>query len=366
QPANHPLSLGAGPATLAGLCLERGVETVVGLLGIMKTGAAYLPLDPGYPADRLAFMLQDSGASLVVTRSELAGRLPDTGAVVVDPAAVAGLRDLPTTAPTPGPRPDDLAYVIYTSGSTGTPKGVLVPHRGIGNLAAAEIERLEVTEESRIVQFASSSFDGAVMEILMALPAGATLVLPPHGPLVGEALQDFLSARRISHALLAPSAVATLTPDGLEGLRTLVVGGEASTGDLVARWSPGRRMINAYGPTESTVVATMSAPLTGGAVPPIGTPLPNTRVRLLDAALQPVPAGVPGELYIAGPHLARGYHGRPGLTAERFTADPYGAPGERMYRSGDVARWRADGSLEYLGRADNQVKVRGFRIELGE
>ncbi len=366
QLAHHLRSLGAGPGTLAGLCLERGVETVVGLLGIMKTGAAYLPLDPGYPADRLAFMLQDSGASLVVTRSELAGRLPDTGAVVVDPAAVAGLRDLPTTAPTPGPRPDDLAYVIYTSGSTGTPKGVLVPHRGIGNLAAAEIERLEVTEESRIVQFASSSFDGAVMEILMALPAGATLVLPPHGPLVGEALQDFLSARRISHALLAPSAVATLTPDGLEGLRTLVVGGEASTGDLVARWSPGRRMINAYGPTESTVVATMSAPLTGGAVPPIGTPLPNTRVRLLDAALQPVPAGVPGELYIAGPHLARGYHGRPGLTAERFTADPYGAPGERMYRSGDVARWRADGSLEYLGRADNQVKVRGFRIELGE
>ncbi|WP_037842777.1 non-ribosomal peptide synthetase [Streptomyces sp. NRRL F-6628] len=366
QLAHHLRSLGAGPGTLAGLCLERGVETVVGLLGIMKTGAAYLPLDPGYPADRLAFMLQDSGASLVVTRSELTGRLPDTGAVVVDLAAVAGLRDLPTTAPTPGPRPDDLAYVIYTSGSTGTPKGVLVPHRGIGNLAAAEIERLEVTEESRIVQFASSSFDGAVMEILMALPAGATLVLPPHGPLVGEALQDFLSARRISHALLAPSAVATLTPDGLEGLRTLVVGGEASTGDLVARWSPGRRMINAYGPTESTVVATMSAPLTGGAVPPIGTPLPNTRVRLLDAALQPVPAGVPGELYIAGPHLARGYHGRPGLTAERFTADPYGAPGERMYRSGDVARWRADGSLEYLGRADNQVKVRGFRIELGE
>ncbi|MFJ8329972.1 amino acid adenylation domain-containing protein [Streptomyces sp. NPDC094437] len=366
QLAHRLRSLGAGPGTLAGLCLERGVDTVVGLLGIMKAGAAYLPLDPGYPADRLAFMLQDSGASFVVTRTELTGHLPDTGAVVVDLADGTGPRDLAVGAPTPGPRPDDLAYVIYTSGSTGTPKGVLVPHRGIGNLAAAEIDRLEVTEESRVVQFASSSFDGAVMEILMALPAGATLVLPPHGPLVGEALQEFLRERRISHALLAPSAVATLTPEGLEGLRTLIVGGEASTGDLVARWSPERRMINAYGPTESTVVATMSAPLTGGAVPPIGTPLPNTRVRLLDAALQPVPAGVPGELYIAGPHLARGYHGRPGLTAERFTADPYGAPGERMYRSGDVARWRADGSLEYLGRADNQVKVRGFRIELGE
>ncbi len=343
------------------------METVVGLLGIMKAGAAYLPLDPGYPADRLAFMLRDSGARLVVTRTELAGRLPDTGALVVDLARDGDvLAALPATAPEPGPRPDDLAYVIYTSGSTGTPKGVLVPHRGIGNLAAAEAERLDVDEDSRVLQFASSSFDGAVMEVLMALPAGATLVLPPHGPLVGEALQAFLRERRITHALLAPSAVATLVPEGLDGLRTLVVGGEASTGDLVARWSAGRRMVNAYGPTESTVVATMSAPLTGGTVPPIGTPLPNTRVRLLDAALQPVPVGVPGELYIAGPHLARGYHGRPGLTAERFTADPYGEPGDRMYRSGDVARWRADGSLEYLGRADDQVKLRGFRIELGE
>ncbi|MFF8593580.1 amino acid adenylation domain-containing protein, partial [Streptomyces sp. NPDC015220] len=365
--AHHLTSLGAGPGTFVGLCLERGVETVVGLLGIMKAGAAYLPLDPGYPADRLAFMLRDSGARLVVTRTELVRRLPDTGAVIVDLARDGdALAALPATAPEPGPRPDDLAYVIYTSGSTGAPKGVLVPHRGIGNLAAAEIERLAVDEDSRVLQFASSSFDGAVMEVLMALPAGATLVLPPHGPLVGEALQTFLRERRVTHTLLAPSAVATLTPDGLDGLRTLVIGGEAGTGDLVARWSPGRRMVNAYGPTESTVVATMSAPLTGGALPPIGTPLPNTRVRLLDAALQPVPVGVPGELYIAGPHLARGYHGRPGLTAERFTADPYGGPGERMYRSGDVARWRADGSLEYLGRADDQVKLRGFRIELGE
>ncbi|MEU6682005.1 amino acid adenylation domain-containing protein [Streptomyces sp. NPDC046832] len=365
--AHHLVSLGAGPGTFVGLCLERGVDLVVGLLGIMKAGAAYLPLDPGYPADRLAFMLRDSGAGLVVTRTELVRRLPDTGARVVDLAREGdALAALPATAPESGPRPDDLAYVIYTSGSTGTPKGVLVPHRGIGNLASAEIERLEVDEDSRVLQFASSSFDGAVMEVLMALPAGATLVLPPHGPLVGEALHTFLRERRITHTLLAPSAVATMTPRGLDGLRTLVVGGEAGTGDLVSRWAPGRRMINAYGPTESTVVATMSAPLTGGAVPPIGTPLPNTRVRLLDAALQPVPVGVPGELYIAGPHLARGYHGRPGLTAERFTADPYGEPGDRMYRSGDVARWRADGSLEYLGRADDQVKLRGFRIELGE
>ncbi len=365
--AHHLTDHGAGPGQFVGLCVERGVEMIVGLLGIMKAGAAYLPLDPNYPVDRLDFMLRDSGARIVVTQTKLLPELPQTDAAVVDLVRDRELLAVrPATAPRVALHPADLAYVIYTSGSTGTPKGVLVPHSGIGNLASAEIDRLEVTEDSRVLQFASSSFDGAVMEVLMALPAGATLVLPPHGPLVGEALQTFLRERRITHTLLAPSAVATLVPEGLEGLRTLVVGGEASTGDLVARWSKDRRMINAYGPTESTVVAAMSAPLAGGAVPPIGTPLPNTRIHLLDAALQPVPVGVPGELYIAGPHLARGYHGRAGLTAERFTADPYGGPGERMYRSGDVARRRADGSLEYLGRADDQVKVRGFRIELGE
>nr|WP_168509945.1 non-ribosomal peptide synthetase [Streptomyces sp. S1D4-11]QIY97413.1 amino acid adenylation domain-containing protein [Streptomyces sp. S1D4-11] len=365
--AHHLRDLGAGPGRVVGLCVERGADLVVGLLGIMKAGAAYLPLDPEYPADRLAFMLSDSGCALVVTQEQVRDRLPATDAVVVD---VVRDRDLlaalSATTPQVDLTPADLAYVIYTSGSTGIPKGVLVPHAGIGNLASAEIDRLAVTPDSRVLQFASASFDGAVMEVLMALPAGATLVLPPHGPIVGEPLQRFLTERRITHTLLAPSAVATLDPRGLDGLRTLVVGGEACTGDLVERWARDRRMINAYGPTESTVVATMSAPLTGAQTPPIGTPLPNTQVYVLDGTLQPVPVGVAGDLYIAGVHLARGYHGRPGLTAERFVANPFGAAGERMYRSGDVARWRADGTLEYLGRADDQVKIRGFRIELGE
>ncbi|SES49933.1 non-ribosomal peptide synthase domain TIGR01720/amino acid adenylation domain-containing protein, partial [Streptomyces sp. yr375] len=367
QLAHHLRSLGAGRDSLVGLCVERGADLVVGLLGIMKAGAAYVPLDPGYPADRLAYMLSDSGARLVVSERRSRTGLGPTDAVVVDLTEDRDrIAKQPVTAVSDGPGTDDLAYVIYTSGSTGRPKGVLVTHAGIANLAAAMHDRLCITPDSRVLQFASSSFDGAVMEVLMALPNGATLVLPPHVPVVGEALQGFLSERRITHTLLVPSLVATLDPDGLDELRTLVVGAEASSGDLVARWSEGRRMINAYGPTESTVVATMSEPLSGSAVPPIGSPLPNTGVYLLDDALRPLPVGVAGDLHIAGPHLARGYHGQVGLTAERFVANPYGEPGSRMYRSGDVARWRADGSIEYLGRADDQVKIRGFRIELGE
>ncbi|WP_154686125.1 amino acid adenylation domain-containing protein, partial [Streptomyces himastatinicus] len=367
QLAHHLRGLGAGPERVVGLCVERGADLIVGLLGIMKAGAAYVPLDPGYPADRLAFMLRDSGAGLVVAEPGTRSALGATDAVVVDLAEDADrIRQQPVTVPEDGPRVTDLAYVIYTSGSTGRPKGVLVTHEGIANLAADMADRLRITPDSRVLQFASASFDGAVMEVLMALPNGATLVLPPHGPVIGEALHGFLRERRITHTLLVPSLVATLDPEGLDTLRTLVVGAEAASGDLVARWSADRLVVNAYGPTETTIVATLSEPLSGSAVPPIGSPVANTRVHLLDHALRPVPPGVAGDLYIAGPHLARGYHGRTALTAERFTADPYGELGSRMYRSGDVARRRGDGTLEYIGRADDQVKIRGFRIEPGE
>ncbi|GHF24638.1 hypothetical protein GCM10010218_01500 [Streptomyces mashuensis] len=367
--AHRLRELGAGRDVLVGLCVERGAPMIAGLLGIMKAGAAYLPLDPGYPADRLAYMLQDSGARLVVTQEALRGRLPDTGATLVDlDRDRAELDALPGTAPEVAVVPEDLAYAIYTSGSTGRPKGVLVSHAGIGNLAAVQAEAFGAGPGSRVLQFASASFDAAFWEICMGLLTGATLVMGSKEVMLpGEPLAAYAERHGVTHATLTPATVAVLPEGrGLPAGATLVVAGEASTGDLVARWSAGRRMVNAYGPTETTVCATMSAPLSSAAVPPIGTPIANTRVYVLDGALRPVPAGVRGELYVAGAGLARGYHGRAGLTAERFVADPFGRPGSRMYRTGDVARWNADGTLEYLGRADDQVKVRGFRIELGE
>ncbi|MGR4879945.1 amino acid adenylation domain-containing protein [Streptomyces sp. LARHCF249] len=367
--AHHLIARGAGRDVLVGLCVERSARMITGLLGIMKAGAAYVPLDANYPSDRLGYMLRDSGVALIVTQEHLLGRLPESDAVLVDlDRDRVALEQWPDTAPETAPAPQDLAYVIYTSGSTGRPKGVLVSHAGIGNLAAVQAAHFDVTPDSRVLQFASSSFDAAFWEICMAVLNGAALVMGSEEALQpGEPLAAYTRKHGVTHATLTPTTVAVLPEGrGLPEGATLIVAGEASTGALVERWSAGRRMVNAYGPTESTVCATMSGPLGGAAVPPIGAPIANTRIHVLDGALRPVPAGVRGELYIAGTGLARGYHGRPGLTSERFVADPFGAPGSRMYRTGDVARWKGDGTLEYLGRADDQVKVRGFRVELGE
>ncbi|MEU7788012.1 non-ribosomal peptide synthase/polyketide synthase [Amycolatopsis sp. NPDC049159] len=338
---------GAGPERVVAVRLPRSVALVVTELAVAKTGAAFLPVDPGYPAERIRFMLEDARPVFVV----------DTG------LDVPGYPDTNLGRPAD---PDSPAYVIYTSGSTGRPKGVVVTHRGLASFSAAEIEHCDVRAGDRVLAFSSPSFDASILELCLSLPAGAALVVPPEGPLLGDQLADVLRQRGITHALIPPVALATVPDVALPDFRTLLVGGDACPAELVARWAPGRRMINAYGPTEATVVTSWSGPLEPGGTPPIGRPIGNTAVHVLDAALRPVPIGTPGELYVSGAGLARGYLDRPGLTADRFVANPFGEPGSRMYRTGDVVRWTAAGELWFAGRVDEQVKIRGFRVELGE
>ncbi|MGH3874774.1 MAG: amino acid adenylation domain-containing protein [Pseudonocardiaceae bacterium] len=371
------IARGVGPERIVALALPRSVDIVVAQLAVAKAGAAFLPVDPAYPADRIAFMLGDAAPVLVLTSADLATRLPCPDGVpmlVVDAAqTVLALDRGPGHDPGDADRVSPLvpahpAYVIYTSGSTGRPKAVVVAHTGLAGFVAAEIEHYAVAPGDRVLQFASPSFDASVLELGMSLPAGAALVVAPPGPLLGAQLAEVLADGRVTHALIPPVALATIDPDtsGLTELTTVIVGGDACPAELVARWAPGRRMINSYGPTETTVVATWTDPLSAGRVPPIGRPIWNTQVYVLDAQLRLVPVGVAGELYVAGTGVARGYLNRPGLTAARFVPNLFGAAGSRMYRTGDVVRWNVDGELEFLGRVDEQVKIRGFRIELGE
>ena len=373
--AHHLIGLGVGPESLVGIALERSMAMVVALLGVLKAGGAYLPLDPDYPQARLAYMLKDAAPALVLSNGALCQRLPQTIDVLsLDmPKIQAALDQSQAHNPTDTERTARLlsrhpAYVIYTSGSTGTPKGVVVTHIGVPSLVAAQVESLNLTGDSRILQFASLNFDASLSELIMALSTGAALVLLCQKERSGPALREELIARRTTHATLPPAVLATLEGGNDLSLRGLIVAGEVCSGELIARWSPGRRMINAYGPTETTVCATMTGSLSSSQVPAlIGSPIWNTRVYVLDAWLEPVPIGASGELYVAGAGLARGYLNRAGLTAERFMADPHARePGRRMYRTGDLARWRAEGTLEFLGRADQQVKIRGIRIEPGE
>ncbi|HEY3569188.1 MAG TPA: amino acid adenylation domain-containing protein, partial [Thermoanaerobaculia bacterium] len=356
--------LGVGPEALVGVCAERSPEMVVGLIAVLKAGGAYVPLDPAYPRERLAWLLDDSGIRVLLTREHLREVLPPHAAQVVlldeEPAESAG--DL---RPLSGP--ENLAYVIYTSGSTGRPKGVLVSHRGLDNLARAQTRLFEVGPHSRVLQFASMSFDASVSEIAMAFHAGAALCLAARRDLLpGPELVELLQRHRITTVTLPPSALAALPEAELPDLRTLVLAGEAGPVELARRWSAGRRLINAYGPTEATVCAT-EALYTGGDRMPIGRPIQNMEAYVLDDGGQPVPSGVPGELLVGGIGLARGYRGRPGLTAERFVPHPFSTtPGERLYRTGDLARFLPDANLEFLGRIDHQIKVRGVRVEPGE
>ncbi|WBP87684.1 non-ribosomal peptide synthetase [Kitasatospora cathayae] len=378
--AHHLIALGAGPGRIVALALPRTVDAVVAVLAVLKTGAAYLPVDPAYPRERIGYLLADSAPLAVLSHGSVAGRLPEPVAAPVllldDPATAAAIAGAPAHDPDDTERtaplgPEHPAYVIYTSGSTGRPKGVLVPHRAVAALAA-EHDRFGVGEGTRLLQFASFSFDAAAWELLTALLTGAVLVLAAEADRApGEPLAELVATAGIEVVCLPPTVlaawpVALPMPEGL----TLITAGEACPPELVERWSAGRRMLNAYGPTETTVCATVSEPLAGAVKPPIGRPLAGARVYVLDEALRPTPPGVIGELYVAGAGVALGYLHRPELSAQRFTADPYadryGAPDDRMYRTGDLVRWTADGQLDYVGRADEQVKLRGFRIELGE
>jgi amino acid adenylation domain-containing protein/non-ribosomal peptide synthase protein (TIGR01720 family) len=371
--AHHLRAHDVGSETIVALCVGRSANMVAGVLGILKAGAAYLPLDPAYPPDRLAYMLIDAGAPVVVSEAAIADRLPtgDARVIRLDADWPAIARE-PETAPPDTADPDNLAYVIYTSGSTGRPKGVMVPHRGAANLADAQRVPLAIAPGSRVLQFASLSFDAAVWELLMSWASGAGLVMADrHDLLPGEPLRSLLESQAINAVLLPPSALAALPAASLPQLTTLILGGEALSREAVAPWLPAtaggqeRIVLNAYGPTESSVCTTVSHIIPDDRPPAIGRPLANARVYVLDPDFAPVPIGAVGELFIGGAGLARGYLARPALTAERFIPSPF-TSGERLYRTGDLVRFRRDGELEFLGRSDHQVKIRGFRIEPGE
>lgn len=366
--AHRLRGLGIKPDDRVAICLARGLETAVCVLGVLKAGAAYVPLDPEYPEERLRYIVEDCSPVMLLTQGaypDIAGSVP-----VVELDTAQGYPEANPSLAQVGLSSANLAYVIYTSGSTGKPKGAMVEHRNASNLAAAQIAHFLPGPGSRVLQFASFSFDACVFEMLLAFCHGGTLVIPAScAPLAGENLVDLVSATRITHALLPPAVLAAIPVQGdLASIRVLVSGGDVVTEDIVQRWAPGRRLFNAYGPTEITVAASLHecVPDAPGA-PPIGRPLANTRIYVLDAHREPVPMGVAGELYIGGAGVARGYLHRPELTAERFVDDPFCTGlGARMYKTGDLGRWLPDGTIEFLGRNDFQVKIRGFRIELGE
>ncbi|MEU8531399.1 amino acid adenylation domain-containing protein, partial [Streptomyces sp. NPDC048629] len=367
--AHYLRDAGVGAESVVALCLPRGIDMVVAALAVWQAGAAYLPLDPEYPVERLEFMLVDSGAKVLVGAGSAAEGLSAETVIGLDaPTVVDALAELPASAPEVTTAPDHLAYVIYTSGSTGRPKGVQVPHAGVVNLAMAQARSFGVEAGDGVLQFAPFGFDAAVSEVAVTLAAGGRLVVATAEER-GEprALAALVREKDVRVATLPPSLLAVLEPADLAGLRTLVTAGERLEEATAAAWRGEYRLLNAYGPTEATVCASIAVlDPEGTGAPSIGTPMANTRVYVLDDQLRPVPVGVAGELYIAGIGVARGYRERPALSAERFLADPFAGDGTRMYRSGDRVRSLPGGELEFLGRADDQVKVRGFRIEPGE
>lgn len=358
---------GVVPGSIVGLWADRSAETIIGLLAIWRAGGAYLPMDPELPAERLRVMLKDARPLLLLAgASSPAAEIREGQMVLEGSPASSAPAAVPGASAWVQPEPAQPAYLIYTSGSTGVPKAVVVTHAGLPALAAAMANRWQVGAGSRVLQYASLGFDGSVVEILAALTTGAALVMTPLEARGGAPLQALLERERITHLQLTPTVLATIASTERLAVQSLIVCGEPCPPALVEQWSRVTRMLNAYGPTECTVCATVSAPLQPRGTVPIGGPIEGCEVYVLDDELEPVAPGVTGELYVGGLGVARGYLGRPGLTAARFVANPFGAPGSRMYRTGDLVRWRADAVLEYVGRADQQVKLRGQRIELQE
>ncbi|MFJ2665237.1 amino acid adenylation domain-containing protein [Nocardia fluminea] len=377
QLARGLIARGAGPEAAVAVAIRRSVESVLAVWAIARTGAVIVPIDPGYPAERISHMVTDSGAVFGITlAAELAGlpTLPGDGDWValddraftaeIAGCATVGLREIELLTP---PSTGNAAYMIYTSGSTGLPKGVVVTHAGLANFCAEQKQRYRLDSGTRALAFASPSFDASVLELLLAIGGAGTLVVAPAGSVGGTELAELIRTEGVTHTFLTPSVLATLDPDGVPGLRTLIVGGEHVPADLAARWNtlPQRHFHNGYGPTETTVMTAISDALHPGDPVHMGGPIRGIRALILDERLRPVPEGVTGELYLGGIQLARGYHRRAALTASRFIADPFGPEGARLYRTGDLVRRRGD-VLEFQGRNDFQVKIRGLRIELGE
>ncbi|TQM28528.1 non-ribosomal peptide synthetase [Nocardia bhagyanarayanae] len=386
--ARRLVRLGAAPDDSVLVALPRSMESVLAFWGVVRSGAAYVPLGTGNPAERVAKMAAECGARLGITTREQASGLPDTvqwveidsDTVIPDPIAARGGVEAAASESGStevdsrgGLRLEHAAYVVFTSGSTGVPKGVVVSHSGIAGLAAAVREAYRPQVGSRVLHCLNPSFDASLLELLVAFGSGATLVIGRGETMAGAEITAAVAESAITHLCSTPAVLATLPDDALDGVLAVTTGGEICPPELVARFGSGRRLVNSYGPSETTVAATFTDAMDLERPSGIGQPVPGARLLVLDQRLAPVPIGTPGELYIAGPGVARGYAGRPGLTAERLVADPFGPAGSRMYRTGDLVYWRSDETagadgvvLEYLGRSDFQVKLRGMRVEPGE